>query len=138
MSIVLIGRLRARSRADDNTRPASLPARRVFGSRASAPWIQARSPDIGSGIKPLRRSDLTTLGNGTSVGHTFCSPKGTQMKRREQHATCSHDSTSLPLEVCMRLLYRLALATTLVAALGLVSAPALWAQTGTGDIDGRV
>jgi hypothetical protein len=38
----------------------------------------------------------------------------------------------------MRLLYRLALATALVAALGLVSAPALWAQTGTGDIDGRV
>ena len=38
----------------------------------------------------------------------------------------------------MRLLYRLTRAATLVAALGLVSAPALWAQTGTGDIDGRV
>src|SRR5262245_57134510 len=42
------------------------------------------------------------------------------------------------MEVCMRLLYRLALTTALVAALGLVSAQALWAQTGTGDIDGRV
>jgi outer membrane receptor protein involved in Fe transport len=38
----------------------------------------------------------------------------------------------------MRLLYRLATVTALVAALGLVSAPALLAQTGTGDIDGRV
>lgn len=38
----------------------------------------------------------------------------------------------------MRLLYRLTRAATLVAALGLVSAPALWAQTGTGIIDGRV
>ena len=38
----------------------------------------------------------------------------------------------------MRLLYRLTRAATLVAALGLVSAPALWAQTGTGTIDGRV
>jgi hypothetical protein len=35
-------------------------------------------------------------------------------------------------------LYRLAMATALVAALGLVSAPALWAQTGTGIIDGSV
>jgi hypothetical protein len=38
----------------------------------------------------------------------------------------------------MRLLYRLTTVTALVAALGLVSAPALMAQTGTGDIDGRV
>jgi len=38
----------------------------------------------------------------------------------------------------MRLLYRLTRAATLLAALGLVSAPALWAQTGTGDIDGHV
>jgi hypothetical protein len=38
----------------------------------------------------------------------------------------------------MRLLYRSVLAATLVAALGLACAPALWAQTGTGDVDGRV
>jgi outer membrane receptor protein involved in Fe transport len=38
----------------------------------------------------------------------------------------------------MRLLYRLTRAATLAAVFGLVSAPALWAQTGTGDIDGRV
>ena len=38
----------------------------------------------------------------------------------------------------MKLLSRSMLAAALVAVLGLMSAPALWAQTGTGDVDGRV
>src|SRR5687767_12120924 len=45
---------------------------------------------------------------------------------------------STPMEVCMRLLLRLTVAAALVAALGLVTTPVVWAQTGTGDIDGRV